>query len=479
VFNVTGNCWVDLGIVTLWDFLASKGEVRRGANFYEVEVNGVTIRLQPNLMMFEGDKGKIEDELSDARDWLRSEIWRETGKGRMLWSGVAWFFFRQHNNPDKFLLTPKELIQSGRYSSGRCDLCGRSDLKVRTAGTSENPFIVTADKMMTFYSYLRGEIKICANCAFASHFAAYGAIFYTRGAILNMFLMEGMDLTDLSMGLRGFSRLRAEAGYRNFESSIYNVQNCLEGFLDFLFTAWQKLGKMALLSDDLLKLSKKRFHIVQAELGPDKRTVMLKNYYLIPDVYHALRAFNVTEWKDKTEKLHNALHQVLNSFYFSRDREVDTFPREELSRCILYRSDIVDIMENFLYKYALVESKIMDGFSILNFYIFIERYEKEVVKVDEKVLESCRSLGRTLGDLAASTEDKGVLYSLRSTRNMDDFLGALHQVFTRYVDEIAVYRKGVDAILEEIEDTNWKKYRALVGIYAVLRYMEKRGKGGE
>jgi len=62
---------------------------------------------------------------------------------------------------------------------------------------------------------------------------------------------------------------------------------------------------------------------------------------------------------------------------------------------------------------------------------------------------------------------------------MDDFLSALHQVFTRYVDEIKVYRKGIDAIMDEIEDTNWKKYKALVGIYTVLRYMERRTKGGK
>lgn len=474
-FSRTGNCWIDLGIGALWIFFATEGEE---VEKFKRKINDVIITLEPCALKLKGEGEKINEELKHAIDYLGREICIETEDGRSIWDNVARFFFRQHINPKAILLTPEELTQSSKYSRGNCDFCGRSDLKVRAAGTSENPFIVTMDKMMTFYSNLRGQINICSNCVFASRFAPSKTIFNIRQNTLNVFLIEGSDLLDLVWSLSLFGQTYVKSGYRNFETSVHGVQYSLEAFLDFLFSVWQKVREQRLL-DDLSKLSKKRFNIIQAELGADRRTVILKKHYVIPDVYHAFQSFEMTEWTDKSGKTYNALQMVLNNFYFTRNREVDTLLREELSRRILYRSEIFDVLENFLNQFALVESKFLDGFVIANFYILIEKYEIGVIGLDERVLESCRSLGRTLGDLAASTEDKSILYLLRSTRNMDDFLSALHQVFTRYVDELKVYRKGVDAIMDEIENTNWKKYKALVGIYTILRYMEVRTKGGE
>jgi len=480
VFNRTGNCWVDLGIGALWNFFAIEGE---GVERFKRKIDEVTIVLEPDALKLEGEKKKIEKELKHAINYLEREICTENKSGRLVWDNVARFFFRQHTNPKAILSTPEELSQSSRYIRGECNLCGRSDLKVRTAGTSENPLIVTRDKMMTFYSNLRGKINICANCVFASHFAPSRTIFHIRRNILNMFLIEGSDLLELVRSLKLFSQTHAKSSYRNFESSFRGIQYSLESFLDFLFGVWQKASRQGLL-DELFKPSEKalhmnRFHIIQAELGADRRTVILKKYFVIPDIYNILRVFEITKWTDHSGKTYSAIQWVLNNFYFIRNRESDTILREELSYRILYRSEIFDVLEEFLYQSALVESKILEGFIITNFYIFIEKYETGVISLDERILESCRSLGRTFGDLAASTEDKGILYLLRSTRSMDDFLSALHQVFTRYVDEIKVYRKGIDAIMDEIEDTNWKKYKALVGIYAVLRYMERRTKGGK
>jgi len=392
----------------------------------------------------------------------------------MWWSGVAQFFFKQQNKPDGFLSLPTKLVQSTKYSDGTCDFCGRSDLKVRPVGTSEDPFIVTKDKWKTFYPSHHGDIKICANCVFASRFAPLKTFFNINRDILNASIMEGADLVDLSKTFWSFSRFFAEAeNYRNYPHSINWVQSPLEAFMDFLFSTWRELVRRGLLEKELLR--GKQFHVIQAQQQRGGG-FLIEHYYIIPDVYRVLQIFDFMRWQDKNGKSHNALLQVLNDFYFSRDGERDTILREELSRQILYTRDICDIIENFLYKYALVESKTLSGFSTINFYIFTEKYEKEVMGMDEKILESCKTLGASLGNLAAETDDKGVLYTLRSTRNLDDFLGALHQTLVRYMDEIGVYRKGLETILEEINDRNWKRYRALAGIYAVLKFMEAKGK---
>ncbi len=478
-FKKTGKPWIDLGIVALWDYFATRFEndLTVEETFEEIRLNGLVIRFQSDSLILEGDEEKINEELQNALASLRRSIWSATKRGKMWWSGVAQFFFKQRNRPDGFLALPAELVESSKYSNGTCDFCGRSDLQVRPVGASEDPFIVTRDKWKTFYPSHRGDIKICVNCVFASRFSPLKTFFNINRDILNASIMESADLLDSSKTLWDFSRFFAEAGdYRNYPPSINYVQSPLETFMDFLFSTWRELVRKGLLEKH--RLRGKQFHVIQAQQQRGGG-FLIEHYYVIPDIYRILQIFDSMRWQDKSGKSHNALLQVLNDFYFSRDGERDTILREELSRRVLYTSDIYDVIEDFLYRYALVESKTLSGFSTSNFYIFIERYEKEVMNVDEKILESCKSLGNSLGNLAAETDDKSVLYTLRSTRNLDDFLGALHQTLVRYMDEIGVYRKGVERILEEVNDRNWKRYRALTGIYAILRFMKAKGERKE
>ncbi|KPV63114.1 MAG: hypothetical protein AOA66_1025 [Candidatus Bathyarchaeota archaeon BA2] len=97
--------------------------------------------------------------------------------------------------------------------------------------------------------------------------------------------------------------------------------------------------------------------------------------------------------------------------------------------------------------------------------------------MEPELLENCKNLGRTLGRLSADKDDKDILYALRSVRNLDDLLATFHRIFTRYAEEIKVYVKGFEEILQEINDKNWKKYKSLIGIWAVLSYKEKEEEG--
>jgi len=480
----TGNFWIDLGTVALWNYFATQlQEVNRREDYEEMDAENFKAKLARDSFVVEGEESTVNERLQDAVDFLEERVWGETRRGRMWWKGCAQFFFQQQKNPNDFLSSPQEMVKSKKWRAGICDFCGHKGEMVKSVGTSEIPFIVVRNKFMTFYPNLKRDMNICVACTFASRFALLGIFFNITGDVLNASIMEGEDLLNLSKSLYYFGgqllAKRLVEDYRNYKSMIYHTQHTLESFLDFLLFSWSKFGE-EFVDEEEQELSEawrgKLFHVFQAR--KDGKVVTFEHYYIIPDVERVFQVFNIMKWQDRDGKEHNALQHVLNNFYFERRvgkrKEIDTILREDLCRRILYGNEIFDAVENFLYKSALVEEKFLEPFVVLNFKIFVEKYEEEVIGLEEVVLRDCESVGSVLGSLAASTEDKGVLYTLRSIRSLDDFLESLHQILVRYADELDIYRERVKGILREINEKNWKRYRALIGIYAVLEYMKKK-----
>jgi len=395
----TGTPWIDLGVVSLWDYLESQHPKHKKGLTLKLP-NRVQIELTPQELTFSGDIGDINRELSKCLDFLKNQSLGKSDLGRFYWTGIASVFTGQVKGQPAisgFFSLPKYA------KKGICDFCGKES-SVRKAGAAHQPLIVTSEKFSSFFSNLRGEMVICENCSLAS------------------------KLTGLK-----------------------------------LFFSQQ----------------------------------IVKRYYILPGVEKTLKTFEVASWSSEAGKEYNALREVAESFHFRREDRVDTLLREDLSYCILFGAHIFETIERFLYKFVLEENQTMDGFKAYNFRLLVNQYEKEVMNMEGKVISDAWNVGTTLGRLAAENDDKGIFYTLRSTRTMDDFLEAINLLLIRHVDEIKLYeerlddkvkkehpvlgRKAMDEILKDITEQNWKRYRALVGIYAVLEYMEKKSKkeGGE
>jgi hypothetical protein len=215
----------------------------------------------------------------------------------------------------------------------------------------------------------------------------------------------------------------------------------------------------------------KRFHI--AQLRSDGKVTQVIRYYFIPDIYAIFNTFDCTKYLTKDGKTLYTFEGVFNNFYFKTPK-LDTRLREELSYSIVHRMDICELIEKFLYERELTRGEhLKDPFLIREFGLFVQLYEGGMIKVEERVLETCKSVGENLGELAFNVDDAGILYTLRSVRNLEDFLASLQSFLTRYIKKLQpkFYRKALDDFLIGIDDKNWKRFKALVGIYAVLKYM--------
>ena len=67
-FKKTGKPWIDLGIVALWDYFATRFEddLTVEESFEEIRLNGLVIRFQSDSLILEGDEEKINEELQNA-----------------------------------------------------------------------------------------------------------------------------------------------------------------------------------------------------------------------------------------------------------------------------------------------------------------------------------------------------------------------------------------------------------------------------
>jgi len=492
----TGTPWIDLGVVSLWDYLESQHPKHKKGLTLKLP-NRVQIELTPQELTFSGDIGDINRELSKCLDFLKNQSLGKSDLGRFYWTGIASVFTGQVKGQPAisgFFSLPKYA------KKGICDFCGKES-SVRKAGAAHQPLIVTSEKFSSFFSNLRGEMVICENCSLASKLTGLKLFFSQQivdraSSIWNVSLIEGADLIKLYKGIRRFSSLFTTASkVANYPHAFYWTQYPLESFLDFLFSSWRNLSKE---EDFMEDIGNKIYHVFSiAYTRKGGRNVDVKRYYILPGVEKTLKTFEVASWSSEAGKEYNALREVAESFHFRREDRVDTLLREDLSYCILFGAHIFETIERFLYKFVLEENQTMDGFKAYNFRLLVNQYEKEVMNMEGKVISDAWNVGTTLGRLAAENDDKGIFYTLRSTRTMDDFLEAINLLLIRHVDEIKLYeerlddkvkkehpvlgRKAMDEILKDITEQNWKRYRALVGIYAVLEYMEKKSKkeGGE
>ncbi len=418
-------------------------------------------------MTLKGPVEGIRRLLDEGLEHLKNAVWGETKKGKMWWSGLARFFFKQQfAGPTKFLVSPDQLAK--KSVEGTCDFCGRTG-QVIEARTSEHPFLVKSDKMSSFYSQLRGAFNICVYCTFASWFAIRGAFFsidWSKDA-LNAFFFDAPDLLHLSRLQYALGPSRAEEEInRNFKGALSYTTHPLENFIGFLLAVYSKMEfKRASTQDATV-------HVFSARL--DNRKVSFTRYYTVPNLSRILQSVALMEWRSAT-KQHNSLEDVMKNFYFIHTGERETIIREEFARRFFTYAEIADVIEEFLFRRILSEKGLLSGFDVISLYQLMRKYQVGVLELDYHILNATKRLGDILGNVAAEKDDKSILYALRGLRSLEDYYAYLHQFATRHIDSLVEgedIRPTIDTITSEISEKNWRNHRSLVGIYAVLKYVD-------
>lgn len=475
-FVRTGDPWIDGGIVSLWGILAARhsDKFSRKETSEEIRLGRVTATLSSDSLMLKGSAERIRKLLDEALKCLRDAVWRETKKGKMWWSGVAIFFFKQQSGgPKRFLTRLDQLAKKG--AEGACDFCSRTGLRVIEARTSEHPFLVKSEKMSSFYSQLKGAFNICSFCTFTSWFATLNIFFNIdwNENTLNAFFFDTPDLLHLArlQYMLGAHRATGEP-YRNFKGTLSYAKYPLENFVSFLLAIYKEMAMRSAL------IQGATVHVFSTRL--DGRKVSFTRYYTVPNLPKILNFLVLMEWQSATGQ-HNALEDVMRKFYFIYAGVMDTTIREELARRFLTSSEISDVVEEFLFRRALSEEGGFSEFEAISLYQLTNRYQKDVLKLDYRMLNAARSLGDILGTMAAEKDDKSILYGLRGLRSLEDYYAYLHQFVTRHIDSLEGkegVKPTIDTITSEIDEKNWRSHRSLVGVYAALKYIESKKKPG-
>jgi hypothetical protein len=492
-FLRTGHFWNDLGIIALWRWLAETAQqvTKITGNGYVAKQDGVHCTLQADRLELSGPKDAALKLLTKAADMLRSYVWQPTCKGKMWWSGPAAFLYAGQNKPE-FIAAYDELPSKSKWRrSGRCDVCGRDDLPVRTTGTSYNPLLVAVDRMSTFYSELRGGYRICQSCAFAAPFGLTRAWFSIQGNSLSLLWPVGQDFLTLDRFYRTTSHhFTTEQPFRNYKQVIPYANTPLACFLDLLCSLWRvtktETDKNAL----EMALFGVQFHAMQ--LSKARNVVTVDRYEIIPDPAGVLQLVRACDRTSKQGQVWNALNNTLAGMPIVRRQpngktRADTRLLDALAKAIIVRASAEEALEARVYE-ALAELRddpaVAARFPLAAFRAFILTYFKEVKDMTAELLPALQSVGETLGELVKVTDDRRILYSLRNARTPDDLLEVLSRVVVRHADAFIegkpkLYRKSVRELAESIDQSNWRQVRSLLGIYAGLKFIElSRPAGG-
>lgn len=490
-FHRTGHFWIDLGIIALWRIISENPHTRRMAsNKIFTVYHNCNCTLSPAKLTLEGD---VSAALRAARGYLHAQVWEQTKRGKQWWSPLATFYFQGQTSPSTFLADYETIGAGDKFSSKRnCNFCSSTQFPVRPCGRAYIPFLVDLGKMASFYSGLKTQYYICQNCAFVAPFAVLRCFFNLnlQDSLCISMVPENPNLIKLDELYQTTGKFFATATrHRNYPQQIQDCERPLQSFLDFLCSAWDLMKKQR--TFDTGGFEGTRFHVLL--LDKQGNEVSPKRYYIIPDALVHIELIKSCEHVHKG-KTWNSLVEVMSSVYWTGERnQVDTFLREELAHRITERSPLDDVLENFLFELALVRKEELEKrkkrkFNTRAFYLFLRDYGKEVYTMDDDTKRALESVGQTIGHLVVKTEDKGILYTLRNTRNEDDLLDFLFKVLARHASkfvegEVTLYRNAVHELSEKTSPTNWRRFRSLLGIYAVLKYIEdmieKMGKEGK
>lgn len=479
----TGDFWIDMGLIGLWRTITARGSQNPIKVNNEFRVNvliddlyddgkvGISAVLSStSLTIHYADDERLDEELVNALESIKPNYFDKTKQGKQGWQKLGRIFFK-NQDPKTFFELPTKIAEKKKtkWKIGTCDFCGIEKRNIKQAGAGEHLMLVVPGKFSSFYSNLRGDTKICNWCAFASKFSPLRLFYATSKNSITAIAFEANDLLDLLNMFNYFSNLFAQSDwYRNFPRILQYTQYPLETFLDFLFAAILEIEKKQdlqgknLLEGGLIS----NIHIIQASSG---QGLSIDRYYVIPNTPRVFDFISLCNWFNKSQQSYNSLSETAKILISKQGANVETIMREEFSRRLFYNKDVGDLLEEFLMRQIGKKSNIK-YFAALNIDKFIIMYTLNQMGMDSHQLNVAKRLGGLIGQLAS--DNKSLLYNLRSVGNLGGLLAFFNHLLVRYIDDIKPEPREFEVLLSEIDNTNWFTYKSLIGIFSVLKYTE-------
>jgi len=471
----TGNFWIDNGIVVLNEIF--------GEGEYEVEY--VLKTLIDKLVEKTGNVGEYYDE----KEGKIKEYERKN------WKYPANLFIKSTPRADKIkiegvehFLYPPEFTLKLDFSRSRdtCDVCGVNDV-VTSAKMWMFPFSVEPSKFSNFYSGLKRGTKLCPRCALAGLAGYLGWLWKAQGRDklhIFIFYSDLNTMKDLRENVFKTLEYSEETKGGNIPVEFYGpyIHETTFGLLLRLFR--ELSSRERIISPEAEQLLKEIFEyevskpitLFSISGSPGKAFNMdtIYEFSEFKTLYKLYKSWISLFQDSEGIKPHQIIVGIFNQFQKKEGRNWNTMWRDRISWAILELRDPSGSIEDFLFDARVKDEK---PYPLLwgTLDIF-HNYWKEVIEMDEKLLNVLRGFGHSLGAKARESNEMGLLFSLRNAKNPDDFYKVLNDVQFRLnltvPEDILQIEKG-----EKIKGSPWLRVKTILSIYAMNSYL--RGKNKE
>jgi hypothetical protein len=355
-------------------------------------------------------------------------------------------------------------IDLNRFNSeNTCDFCNQKFLSSRIQ-TTYYPFTASLGKYKNFNSNFKRGMHICILCAVSSLMVYYNLPY----AISDKFLFFTFPIITIkSENQKIWKFLETNTGISIFnEYSNFSKKTTRDPFYSFI---------------DLIKyIDNKIVNNINSEIEAPENEIDIVNAwkslswiigYSTSDIIRSLYTYNNTkrlfQLIETLDRKNIDLPTLVRKFILSNNSSNNYVYEKEISRKIVFFEDVNHSIELFYGEYIKNNNTHIKGLNT-----FLYTYNKEVMKMYKKLIDTCFYMGATIGEYCkgddSKPEDKDMLYELRSCTNVGQFLQFLDGA-TFKIENLNVPMN----FLKEMNTKNWQDMKSLISIFAHQIFYKK------
>lgn len=332
-------------------------------------------------------------------------------------------------------------VKKGK-EKGKCFICGEPSHSLTEIGGTVYPMITGSSGVLSFNSNGGKPEKVCWKCDLLGKFVPVNGFYVYNNESYNIYFPYSSSLIKMSEVYDDFQAVKVDDPnfLKNFENHLGGFfQRPFEQLFTFLYSLYRIVLSKKTIDETASELDfEKLFNAVISKTPLEFYTInttalgdtqMGKMIWPFNDSVYLFRLF------DKIEKDKISIKEVMTSLidYEQTKNENKTMMRNTVCERILKKSSIVELIEQ--HAFHINKSKKQYIKPIHDFVIEYEKILKEGnSKMDQTIIDTAVSLGKTIGISVASAgrKGKGDLFRLRKTRKPEDFLNEINRIQIKY-----------------------------------------------
>jgi hypothetical protein len=343
-----------------------------------------------------------------------------------------------------------------------CSFSGKAYKLADIVTGMDYPFLTGKSGELNFSSFLEGKPQLSALYSFVSLFSFYNLNYLLQDDMKHYFVLYDGNLESLSEFSNTITtRIEhlSKPDFCSFETEIIGSVYESEALFNFLLSTYNRV-KLHFEGEryDADRLFTKSVFTLSND-GNIFRNV--KEYTSITDLFDLFEAFAYSD----DQSYFNYFKNFVRAFTQKLDGgKYNTIWRDRLCNEILNFRNISKTVEAFLGDVRMREGK---GVPFLDKIIKIY-YIKTQANMNAEMVDLCKSLGNRIGAYCRQNDDKGILFSIRNSRNRSEFLNILAE--TQFRTEV----RYSEIFFKELPDNaQWEEYKSLVSIFAMNSFLYK------